>query len=319
MKKYDKKLFILRNVHSKIFRNFRTKFICFLLAIALYFSVAFFMQRSTKTYTTNLKISNLRDHLVISNNMPEKVRIIARDKPRVFNKITENDFNVRLDLAHIRGPNKYNEKLEWDIPEDMKSFFSTIKVIPNEIEINVEELTEKTVKIVINKIGRPAPGYIEKRTTVDPPSIRIQGPKSQVKQIDKIKTEPINIEGVKDSFRRHVDLISDNPMIKSLGKADIYFEIVEETDIVAYKYTRVYFQNLKQQFKASIKRNIFIKLKGPKHEIQNITQADISLIVDCANIAYPGDYTNDIIVKKPAFLTIVSLTPERVNFTVEDR
>ena len=154
MKKF-KKNEMVKDIKSRIFENFKIKVLCFFLAFALYFTVSIF-QRSTKIYSSNLKIVDLKDYLIISNKIPENIKIIAKDKPQILNKITEEDFNVRLNLADIKTPNTYVRKLEWDIPSSMNSFFSSIKIDPKEITINIDKLSEKNVDVMINAIGLPA-------------------------------------------------------------------------------------------------------------------------------------------------------------------
>ena len=193
---------IAGNIISRFFDNFKIKLLCFLLALGLYLSVGLFVQRVSKTYTVNIKIENLKENLVISNNIPKTVKITVKDKPDVFDKISDYDFNVRLDLNDVLTPSKIKAKLKWDIPPQMKSLFGSIKVEPEEIEVETDELAEKNVSILINSVGMPAIGYIEKRAIVEPSSVRIQGPKSLLEKINSIKTEKISLEGLKESFSR---------------------------------------------------------------------------------------------------------------------
>lgn len=317
MKKFNKNK-IIDNIKVVIFRDFRIKVTCFLLAIAMFLAISI-LQRHTKTYPSKLKIVGLRDYFVISNNIPDTVKIIAKDNPDVFDKITEEDFNVRLDLSQIDNTDIYQVKLKWDIPENMKSFFSTVRIEPKIIRVDIDSLAERNVDIIINTIGNPLSGYIVKRTSIDPPSIRIQGPQGIVYGLDSIKTETINIEGVKESFSRQVDLSTPYKSVKVLGKADLYFEIIPESDLVSFEFEQVFFQNLKEQFKASTKEKINVTLRGPKNVIGNIKEEDVSIIIDCANIAFPGEYVQDIKVKRPKNFEIVSIKPQKVKILVKDK
>ena len=305
-------------IRSSFFNNFKVKLLCFFLAILMYFSISIF-QRSTKIYNTNLRIDNLKDYLVIANRIPETIRIIAKDKKDVFDKISEEDFNVHLDLSKVSVGTKSKAKLEWDVPKNMNSFFSSVKIEPAEIEVKVENLVEKNVSIIMNFVGDPAEGYVEKSSYVEPSVVRIQGPESIVSQIDNVKTETINIEGIRESFRREVKLVSDYPMVKILGDANIYFEIIEETDVVSFSFNKAIFQNLKEQFAARLESPVEVSLKGPKSAISNVTKGDFDLIVDCANIAFPGEYSYEVNVKSPKDFTIISKKPERVKIIVEDK
>ena len=125
--------------------------------------------------------------------------------------------------------------------------------------------------------------------------------------------------GIRESFRREVKLVSDYPMVKILGDASIYFEIVEETDIVSFSFNTAVFQNLKEQFSAKIETPIEVKLKGPKSAISNVTKDDFALMIDCANVAFPGEYSYEVTVKSPKDFTVISKRPERVKIIVEDK
>jgi len=317
MKRFNKDK-LIDIIKAAIFNDFRIKMTCFLLAIAMFLAISI-LQRHTKTYSSKLKIVGLRDYYVIANDIPNTVKIIARDKPDVFDKVTEADFNVRLDLSQIESTDSYQIKLKWDIPENMRSFFSTVKVEPKVIRIDIDSLAERNVDIILNTIGNPLSGYVVKRTSIDPPSIRIQGPQSIVYGLDSIKTETINIEGVKESFSRQVDLDPIYRSVKVLGKAELFFEINPESDVVSYEFKDVFFQNLKEQFKASSRETISVTLRGPKNVIGNIKEEDVGIIIDCANIAFPGEYVQDIKIKRPKNFEIVSIKPQKLKIIVKDK
>lgn len=318
MKKFSNNKFF-KKITEKIFINFKIKFICFILAILMYLTVSLFIQRITKTYTAKFKIVNLKDYLIIANDLPETIKINATDKPEIFDKISEEDFNLRLDLSSVKGPGEANFKLKWDIPHIMHSFFSSIVIEPGEFPVKVDMLAEKNVKIIPNKIGDPAKGFIEKRLTIEPPFVRIQGPASIINKINFVKTETINIEGIQESFRRQVNLFSDYSVVKILGKAELFFEIIEATDFVSLKYNNVVFQKLKPQFKAVIKNEITVKITGSKNDIKNLNKNNIVLYVDCDNINFPGEYTCAVNVRKPAYYDVISIMPEDIKVTVEEK
>lgn len=305
-------------IKSSFFNNFKIKLLCLLLAVLMYFSISIF-QRNTKIYTTNLQVDNLKDYLVIANRVPETIRIIAKDKKDVFDKISEKDFNVHIDLSNISVGTGYKAKVKWDPPKNMNSFFSSVKIEPAEIDVKVENLVEKNVSIIMNFVGAPAEGFVEKSSYVEPSIVRIQGPESIVGKIDNVKTETVNIEGIRESFRREVKLVSDYPMVKVLGDASIYFEIIEKTDIVTFSFNTAVFQNLKEQFSARLESSVEVSLKGPKSTISAVTKDDFTLIIDCANVAFPGEYSYEVNVKSPKDFNIISKKPGRVKIVVEDK
>jgi hypothetical protein len=137
--------------------------------------------------------------------------------------------------------------------------------------------------------------------------------------IETIDTERINIEGIKESFGRQVQIIPPSPLIKVLGKVTVFYEVVEETDVVTFIYKKIEFENLKRQFKAFMRGQITIKLEGPKNAINNLAKDNISLSVDCAALVYPGNYQLEVKLKKPDNIKIISIVPERVTINIQDK
>ncbi|MBN2546120.1 MAG: YbbR-like domain-containing protein [Spirochaetes bacterium] len=318
MKKFNKE-HVVKDLKVKIFEDFSIKIICFLLAILMYILTSLFFHRTTHTYSSPLKVENLKNYYVLRNKLPENIKIIASDKPSSFSSITEEDFNVRLDLEKIDRPDTYMIPVQWKIPTSMRSLFGYIKVEPRIIEVQVELIKEKNVKIDENTIGKPSPGYAVNKITIDPPYLRIQGPESLINSINSIKTELINIEGIKESFVRTVDCISDYSTVKILGRANISIEIIEETDIVSLKFNKIMFINLAKQFIAKTQDEITVTFKGPKNQATNLKPENVTLYIDCGSIKFPGEYTYDVNVRKPLDFNIISINPSSIKITVEDK
>jgi YbbR domain-containing protein len=223
-----------KNNFSKIlkkifFENIKIKIICFILAIITYLLVGYF-QRSEKIFYTKLNIIDLKETLTISNELPSSIKITIRDKNKVLEKISESDFNVRLDLSNIEKNTDNEMKLKYDIPKEMQSFFSSIKLEPDSLKVSIEKLSEKNVPIIANSTGNLESGYVITRTIIDPSEVRIQGPERLLSKIKFIETEKININEEKESFIREVNLISPHHLVKIIGKEkiEISFEIEKE-------------------------------------------------------------------------------------------
>jgi len=318
MKKINKE-YVVKDLKSRIFEDFSIKLVCFLLAIFMYFLTSLHFHRTTVTYSSPLKIENLKNYYVLRNKLPEYIKIIASDKPSTFSSITEEDFRVKIDLNKVDMPDTYMIPVQWDVPPAMKSLFGYIKVEPRVIEVQVELIKEKNVKVDINTIGNPSPGFTVNKITIDPPYIRIQGPESLINNINSIKTELINIEGVKESFVRNVDCVSDHSVIKVLGKTNINFEVIEETDVISFNFKKIMFLNLAKQYTAKSEDEITVTFKGPKNQAANLKPEDVTLYIDCASIKFPGEYTYDVNVRKPLEFNLIAINPSNIKITVEDK
>jgi len=319
MKKINKEN-VVKDLKSRIFDDFTIKLVCFLLAIFMYFVTSLHFHRTTVTYSSPLKVENLKNYYVLRNKLPENIKIIASDKPATFSSITEEDFRIKLDLGNIDRPDTYKIPVQWETPSAMKSLFGYIKVDPSVIDVQVELIKEKNVKVDITPpLGSPSPGFAVNKITIDPPFLRIQGPESLINSINSIKTELINIEGIKESFVRSVDCISDYNTVKVLGKVNISIDVIEETDILTLKFNKIVFLNLAKQFTAKSNDEITVTFKGPKNQATNLKPEDVTLYIDCASIKFPGEYTYDLNIKKPQEFNLISINPSSIKITVEDK
>jgi len=317
--KQNKKDFFTRIRHS-VFENFHIKIICFILALSMYLTINFFLQ-SEKTFSCKLKVTGLRHYLVLSNNISDVVKVTVRDKPEVIDQITEEDFNLRLDLSEIDRPLEQKLKLKWDVPPAMRSFFSTVKVEKQKVDVRLQKVAEKSIPVRINKIGDVAYGYMVKRTTIDPPLVRISGPEDIVEETTFIETETIDIEGEIESVRRFVNLYAPSPMIKVIGKSkcEVYFEIIKQSGISVFRLNQISIVNLKKPFSAEFEnKTITVKVSGSKSELIQLKNSDIGLSIDCSPVILPGEYTYKIQTNLPPGFELVSVTPEVLDILVID-
>jgi YbbR domain-containing protein len=228
MKKYNKK-----NISTKLKMNFFDKFhikiICFIFAIAAFFMVSY-LERHEKVFICKLNISGLKDNNILSNDIPEKVKVIVRDKQKILDMLSENDFNIRLDLSKIDSSESEVTLLS-NIPKPMNSLFSSIfssvDIEPSKINVVMEELAEKMVPIDVNYTGIPEADYTITSITINPSEIMIQGPKKTLEKIKNIDTEKIDIDGYKESYHKEVSLINPNDRTKIIGmeKAELIINI----------------------------------------------------------------------------------------------
>ena len=77
MKKNKKASDIFSSVVAIVRHNFSIKLVCFVLALILYVLVAF-SEQSEKTFVKKLQINGLREDLIISNSLPENIKIIVK-------------------------------------------------------------------------------------------------------------------------------------------------------------------------------------------------------------------------------------------------
>ncbi|HOV15172.1 MAG TPA: CdaR family protein [Spirochaetota bacterium] len=319
-KKWNKKDF-LKDLKKLFLENLNIKLICLLLAIATYLLIGIF-QKNEKSYNCKLNVVGLKDYLSIENEIPDNVKIIAKDKQKVLDKITEEEFNVRIDLSKIETPDVYNINIQWDLPKGMRSFFSMVEVLPNRININVDKLIEKNIPVLVNYFGTLENDLVLKKTIVNPTEIRVQGPDKLINKLKFIETEKINIQGEIQSFYRDINLNIPYKNIKIIGKSkvEVYFEIAKDIDYLTLKYDNVYTNNLKSNLRILYdKISVLVKISGSKTMLSNISKDNIVVMVDCQDIEKEGIYYLNIETILPKGIDLISITPQLIKVEADKK
>ena len=227
MKKYDKKD-ITREIKKNFLENFRIKVICFFLAIAVYVAFGFF-QLNEKSFNCRLNITGLSDNYIITGDIPSTVKVIVKDKQKVLNNLSENDFKVQLDLKEMKTLTA-DILLKRELPLSIDSLFSSVKLVPDRISVSLDKLEEKTVPVVVVHIGDPKFGYAITNIVVEPSELKIKATKKNLDKIKYVETERIDIKEIDSILKKEVNLITpDNSRIIGRTKAEVTIN-VEKND-----------------------------------------------------------------------------------------
>ncbi len=307
-------------------RNFSVKLICFFLALILYVFVAF-SEQTEKTFVKKLQINGLSENLIISNSLPENIKIIVKDKKKVINKLSEDDFNVHINLESITesNGNEKTVKVEYNIPKIMASFFSSVTVIPESLAINVEAVKEKTVRLSVPTAGVLRPGYYIKERKIKPTDVRIYGPESIINSIKVVETERVDISDEFESFERHIRINSPSPKVKLQGMqsdtATVYFVLAKKQGNKTISVERVYLTDLDKKFSGKVTNTpVSLTLVGSEAAIAELKESDIVMGVDCSNVVVPGNYSyKKVDIVLPGGISVSSMNPQMIDITVTER
>lgn len=321
--KHKKKNF-LDVLKKRLFVDMKIKLFCLGLAVTMYVLISF-SQLSEKTFVKKINITGLKSDLVISNNIPDSVKFIVKDKKNIIERLSEEDFSASLDLSDVdgKGSGKYNKRLIWTYPQIMRSFFSSITVNPEIIIIDIETVKEKSVSVNVPVTGNVKTGYMVKERKLTPSEVRIQGPESLIDSITTIETERIDLTDAAESFERSVKLSPVNDRIKVIGQEDIFvfYSITRRTETKSFRTRNISVNNLNQKFKYSIENlPLNITLRGSETIISAMTAEDILINIDVSNVQIPGEYNyKDFEIEVPAEVNIVNVLPRILTIKIEEK
>jgi YbbR domain-containing protein len=160
------------------------------------------------------------------------------------------------------------------------------------VTVPVEELAGFSEKLVtVEWRGEPAPGYRLLSVTADPPSVLVEGRPAQINRLTSVKTEPIDITGLNQSFQQTVLLaLPDGVTVDPDQTINVNIQI--EPILTTSTFNRVpILRGLNNQYEAQTSVNqVRVVVFGPLPVLDSLVEDDIRVTLDLFGLG-PGTYS----------------------------
>lgn len=141
--------------------------------------------------------------LVVTDQSTDAVNIRVRGSRGAVRSLSGADLSYRVDLSGAKAGTT-----ERDVdPASQLELPRRVQVVsrsPSTLEVTLERLGTRTVKIRPDLEGEPAPGYRVEDVEVEPPRVRIAGARSEVLRLSEVLTETIDLTGATTTLERTV-------------------------------------------------------------------------------------------------------------------
>jgi YbbR domain-containing protein len=241
-------------------------------------------------------------------------RVTVSGPASVVDEVTHVNVNVRIEgerssVTVSRRPVPQN-RLGGDVGGITAMEPQTVEVV-----VPIRQVASyKTVSVVADVRGQPAPGYIVSGITVSPSTVTILGEPRRVEDITTISTTTIDISGATGTLERQVSLV--RPPSVSLEVEQPVTVRVQITPVPASTTVRlaVVPENVPSGLAATIvPTTVEAVLSGPSPLLQ---QADRLLArVDAAQLS-AGSHTVSPQVTVPEGVSVIRLNPAQVTVTL---
>lgn len=301
---------------TPFFSDMGKKLLAVVIAIALWL-VANLQHDVDKNINVDINYSNLPPGLIIANNPPEKLTVRMRGPRSQLPSANSETMLYTIDLANLgEGMSRFDVTPDQIIPPRE---VQVTGVSPAEIEIDIDKLSDKNVKVV------PSLGSIEEgfeiigEPEVTPQEVMIRGPEGLLDRISSITTDPVQLKGEKAKFTIEVPLRSPYSLVKVVGNntVRVTVDIAERTLEKEFNNLAINFVNF-DEFDFETDGNIVteISFEGPFSVINNLSSDDIELVVDGSEIAANNGKTHKLKVSvdypNKDILKLKSQSPETI-------
>lgn len=219
-----------RFIRNLFLRNWGLKLFSLILALILWLILIPEEKISSeKTLAIPLEPHNLPPEIELVEKPASTIDVVIRAPKRLIDQITPANVVAKLNLEKATI---FQE--EYPLNRNMISIppgAEVIKISPNKVNLKLERTKEVMLDIEPNIIGELKEGLKVERIEVIPPSVKVKGAESKIKDADKVRTSPIDISTITQSTEFEADLILPNPdlrMTTSQIKVKVRIIIQEE-------------------------------------------------------------------------------------------
>jgi YbbR domain-containing protein len=209
-----------------LFENLGLKISAVLISFFLWFFVTSIGQ-SEMAFEIPVKFKNIPAGMGIVKGSAKTVSVTIVGRENLLRNLNISDINVivKLDKAE-KGEGTYSvKKDDIKLPYGM----SVIQIKPSSLKVRLEENVTKTVKIKPTITGIPEKGFSVRSIVIKPRRVVIRGLKSELKRINALRTEALDITGLNETISQELDIEIEGANVKpDINKVNVKIIIKEE-------------------------------------------------------------------------------------------
>jgi len=159
------------------------------------------------------EFKNVPVALGIVNSSVKTVVVTIRGQERLMKNVKPSDVRVFVDL----GKAKKGEGTYYLNTNDIKLPYAmtVTNISPISLRIRLDETISKAVMVVPAITGAPEKGFYVKSVVVEPSSVVIQGLKNEVRKTNELRTEALDISGLKETSTQELNIDTSGINVKT--------------------------------------------------------------------------------------------------------
>jgi YbbR domain-containing protein len=180
-----------------IVRNWHLKLLSLVFSLLLWLFVTG-EQKAEVGYSVPLELKNLPAELIVANEVPSLVNLRISGPRTLLSNLQPSSLSLSVDLRGLEPGLTTFKRLDENL--NIPSALKVVRLSPSYVEVKLERIREKSVPVKIVLHGETQPGQKVLSTIASPHVVKIRGAESEVKTIDQVETEPVDIAGIREDF-----------------------------------------------------------------------------------------------------------------------
>jgi len=269
---------VLLYLRQVLTSNLYLKALAFALAAVLWAMVAG-DQNAEDTVEVFLDIKR-PEKLILLNPPPQRITVGVIGPLSKLKTLRSRKLELTVDLRNAQPPELLFHFAGQRI-SNLPSGLDIVTYNPAYLKLMLDERMTRTLPVRARIEGRPARGYAVSEVTVTPAMVTIVGPKEELKNWQKVKTEPIRITDLRETISNDFRLEFSSPHVRvEEQRESVGVIVVIEPTFETRAFEKVPIEIPETMGKCKITPDVAkISLNGPKEEIRSIDSNDVRLIV----------------------------------------
>jgi len=183
--------------------NWMMKLLSLIFALVLWFFVMG-EQDLEKGFAVPVELSNLPEGLIVSGDVPSLLDVRISGPRTVLMNLQQSDLAIAIDLKGLTpGVTSYKRLEElFNLSRNLK----VTRISPSIIDVRLERIRAKRVPVKVVLEGDPPAGFVVSTMVAKPSHVSVSGAGSELKNINEVLTDPIQISEVREDFTQMVPL-----------------------------------------------------------------------------------------------------------------
>ena len=197
-----------------VFESFPLKLMSLGFGVLLWLLVAG-EKTSEMGLTVPVELQNFPRALELTGEPVNAVEVRLRASPGMIQRIVPGEVSAQVNLAGV-GEGEHIVHLTEDAIR-MPFGVKVVKISPAVLTFQLEKTLEKVVPVRPRLLGRPAEGFEVAEVASDPADVKVAGPTSRVEEIESAYTEPVSVDGARDTVSEQATIGLADPLLRVLA------------------------------------------------------------------------------------------------------
>ncbi len=277
-----------------------------------------------------VNFSNVPDGFVLTAYFSDRIEIKIKGSARLIAQAVNQNITYPVDLytdleLDPAGASTSIEPGVYLIPLIKKRIplnpaISILEINPVYLSVKLEEKISRRFNVLVPYTGKPPTGYIAMEAKAEPAAVDLTGARSVVSGIKTLRTKPIDLDGVTESFKTNIplDLDTSLPVEPASRIIKVSVPIKHKTISRTIENIPVEARNAGRGARAAISPDcITIDIKGRYEDVNNKDiQQQIHAFMDLDGLK-PGVYARNASIVIPVGLVMVKADPEVFTVKIE--